>query len=559
MKIKTAVLNGKPDAGNPHVRFDEGEVPAAKPRRGSLLYKKLSFAALVALMVGAAFAASDAELAKLVAEDLARPVRPGGVGGQEFWNANALWFVYPPAFDFPAVEGAEKYQFRVIDSAGKVHEFTDANPKASLVKVWGELPDGMNVLWWEASGWGPLRQASRVFWKMAPYRPGSYPKPPYGYGEAVRRGYGYVLDLKFMRTFVETGKPDPEYLLNCYPAKMDTGLINGMICCAKVVPERREDALRLARAAADHLLAVSQPADAPLAYFPPTYSGQSRTAKEYAGMNMLRYPAFAAQAYLSLHDVTKERKYLDAAFGIAATYLRLQGEDGTWYLKLYEKDGRPVNPNRLQPLGVVDLFDEVFRRTGDAAYRAAADRAFAFVEKGPLHDWNWEGQFEDILPCGKYVNLSKPMACDAALYLLRRWPKDAGRIAQAREILRFSEDQFVLWEVPEPAAWLRYFGMPSWKYNYRLPAVIEQYHYRELIDASAAKLIRTYLALYRATGNPLDLAKARTLGDSCVRMQRENGRIPTLWNRLDAADVQEDWVDCMIETLGALQELDEAK
>ena len=32
-------LDGKPYAGNPHVRFDEGEVaPAAKPRRGSLLY-----------------------------------------------------------------------------------------------------------------------------------------------------------------------------------------------------------------------------------------------------------------------------------------------------------------------------------------------------------------------------------------------------------------------------------------------------------------------------------------------------------------------------------------
>ena len=33
-------LNGKPYAGNPHVRFDEGEVaPAATPRRGSLLYR----------------------------------------------------------------------------------------------------------------------------------------------------------------------------------------------------------------------------------------------------------------------------------------------------------------------------------------------------------------------------------------------------------------------------------------------------------------------------------------------------------------------------------------
>ena len=44
-------LNGKPYAGNPHVRFDEGEVaPAATPRRGSLLYSaNRSLVRLVAL------------------------------------------------------------------------------------------------------------------------------------------------------------------------------------------------------------------------------------------------------------------------------------------------------------------------------------------------------------------------------------------------------------------------------------------------------------------------------------------------------------------------------
>ena len=40
--MTNAALRGKPDAGNPHVRFDEGEVaPAATPRRGSLLYKEV--------------------------------------------------------------------------------------------------------------------------------------------------------------------------------------------------------------------------------------------------------------------------------------------------------------------------------------------------------------------------------------------------------------------------------------------------------------------------------------------------------------------------------------
>lgn len=42
--MTNAILRGKPDAGNPHVRFDEGEVASAKPRRGSLLYTKWSSA-----------------------------------------------------------------------------------------------------------------------------------------------------------------------------------------------------------------------------------------------------------------------------------------------------------------------------------------------------------------------------------------------------------------------------------------------------------------------------------------------------------------------------------
>ena len=50
-------LNGKPYAGNPHVRFDEGEVAsAATPRRGSLLYKSF---ARITLVSSLAFAAAE--------------------------------------------------------------------------------------------------------------------------------------------------------------------------------------------------------------------------------------------------------------------------------------------------------------------------------------------------------------------------------------------------------------------------------------------------------------------------------------------------------------------
>ena len=55
-------LNGKPYVGNPHVRFDEGEVAsAATPRRGSLLYKhSIMFAAIAALCAAIAPALSRA-------------------------------------------------------------------------------------------------------------------------------------------------------------------------------------------------------------------------------------------------------------------------------------------------------------------------------------------------------------------------------------------------------------------------------------------------------------------------------------------------------------------
>ncbi|MBQ3096731.1 MAG: VOC family protein [Kiritimatiellae bacterium] len=46
---KREAINGKPYAGNPHVRFDEGEVASATPRRRSLLYKMVFSVAACAI------------------------------------------------------------------------------------------------------------------------------------------------------------------------------------------------------------------------------------------------------------------------------------------------------------------------------------------------------------------------------------------------------------------------------------------------------------------------------------------------------------------------------
>ena len=516
---------------------------------------QVRWAAAAALLALPAAAVTNEELAKLVEEDVAKPVRPVGVGGQaEYWNVNATWFMYPPEFAFPAKKGADGYRVRIVDTNGKVRCFEQTNGVVSLEKFWMELPAGRTEVWcdayWKWPHWTVARNF-RVFWKMAPYAPGSYPKAPRGYAEAAKKCSEYLLAMPWLKSYAETGKPDMTYKLNTYPTKMDAAVVNLMVDVAHLLPGRRADALKLARAAADHLLALAQPKDAPLAGFTPTYLGENYTSKDYAGMTMLDYPCRAGTAWLKLYGETKDEKYLVAAKLVGETYRKLQGEDGTWYLKVYEKTGEPVTGNRLHPGSVIDFMDELFAATGDARFREVADRAFGFYERGPLRDWNWEGQFEDVEPSGKYENLTKHPACSLAIRIVNRWPKDAKRLAQARELLRFAEDQFVVWERPQgddATSQLAVFGK-DWDVK---PAVVEQYYYREAVDASADKLINTYLALYRASGNPLDLAKARTLGDSVVRVQRPDGRIPTIWSLGNVDNLQSDWMNCMAASVQAL-------
>ena len=57
--MTNATLNGKPYAGNPHVRFEVGESSIGKPRRGSLLYNKLMIASLSVAAFGLAAVAQE--------------------------------------------------------------------------------------------------------------------------------------------------------------------------------------------------------------------------------------------------------------------------------------------------------------------------------------------------------------------------------------------------------------------------------------------------------------------------------------------------------------------
>ena len=549
---------------------------------------KFFLASCFTVGVLAAFAdAPEAErsLVAAVAADLERPVRPGGVDGRPFWNVNGrgMRYIYPPAFDFAAVQGAAKYRFTVIDDVLNEHVFESAHPFADLSPVWKEIPVGYVRVQVDARtadgrvlGGGGVRR----FWRAAPYEPGAYAGRPWSYSECVRRYYPVLFNHGNSQHFLKHGTPDGVTdLFNIYPSKMNSALVRGMVRYSRMGGKHAGDALKIAKAAADFMISISQPADAPLANFPPTYSameGQKTNFanRRFAGQVMLVYPAVMGIAYLELHEACGDARYLDAAIGIARTYERLQLPEGTWYVKMHEIDGSPVvgepdaRPILLIPTRVCDFMDRLATATGDARWREVERRAFAYVENGPLRTWDWSAQFEDTPPTEGHRNPSSVEAMGVARYILRRFPQDAARRGQARELMRWVEDQFVFWRKPCRAdgrsvltgpergfrPWVRPDdpeGRPFSEWI-DVPGVTEKYTWSVMENSLAASMMSLYLDFYRLEKDELCLAKAKTLGDSIVRVQQMggDGEIASEWFASYAVGARcpHIWMNCSVST-----------
>ena len=528
----------------------------------------------------------------VAAEDLSKPVRPGGVDGRPFWNRYSVHFLYAPAFDFQPVAGAERYRFTVTDDRLVEHVFDATRPTDALSPVWNALPAGfakVTVDGVDAGGRVCGRSGERRFWKSRPFA-AAESRIPWGYGAAATRYFEWLFEQPNTVSFREKGVPNGGDLdlLEIYPSKMNASLIRAMLHYAERCPERREAALRTARAVADYMLSISQPADAPLAHFTPTYWKKENQTSDFAsvryrGQNMLVYPALMAGAFLDLYGVTSDEKYFRAAAGIAETYAKLQLANGTWYLKVWEKDASPVleegdaKPYYLVPSDVALFLLRFGRQTGDVRWTAIVDRAIGYLDCGPLRTYDWAAQFEDTEQTRGYIGQCSAPPMGVASLLLERFPHDERRLAQVRELVAWVEDQFVLWRRPcRPDG----FGILSEKHEgfspqwngghpkfvfenwFDVPTVAEKYRYFHPETGLSAKLIRLYLKLNRATGDALFLEKARAFGDGLVKFQAFAGgrKIPTHYWKDDfrGNDGHSDWTNCGVAAALGLEALSEA-
>ena len=508
--------------------------------------------------------------------------RPWGVAPDgTVWTVHATRFQFAPCLGFEKVEGAVSYRSEVVDD---FHNFTNVvagTPTADLAPVWDAFPVGyvsVTCRGYDAQGRAVGEAGRRTVWKKAAFDPARYEPRAMSYALAETRILEGYLKLPQTAHLQRTGEIDLEsYPLNGYPSKM---LSSEIVALCGFAGKGRWDAsdnarlVDLARKAADFMIAYSVPAGQPLEYLPRTYHEKGSEYGRFKGEQdriHLVYPSKGGLALVELYRTTKDAKYLEAAERIARTYLRLQEKDGTWPMLLNARTGARYNANRLVPLEAMLFLEALFDVTGKAEYRACSDRAFAFLENGPLKNWNWEGQFEDgsKLKITTHQNLSNFPANMTASYLVRRFPHDPVRLAQAEAICRFVEDQFVDWEPPyangrsnvengreDDGTW-DWFCRPTSAWS--TPCVMEQYKCYYPVDASAAKTINTLIDVGQATGKAVYLRKARAIADAQTRMIESDGFINT-WS---LKGVRRDdfrhhmWINCTMEMMSAFGRLAE--
>ena len=483
-----------------------------------------------------------AAMHELAVADSLVPVRPGAPGRRPFWNAHSKCFTFAPAFDFKEVPVAAGYRFTVKSKdGGWSGTFSAGKPWASLAPVWKDVPVGEVVVEVEAmkaNGQSVGLAGKREFRRNAVFH-GPYHDKVFPYEEIPIRLCKAVMRDPYWKQFLKTGGP---YDSGMYPSLFEgDGVVLSMAFYARSAPSAADtkDALTMAGNAARNLLSESFAANDALPYFPPCYakrlplpSEEKFYAKDPLTPNhvMMHYPAWAAVAYLDLHDVTKEKDFFDAALRIAQTYVKTQQANGTWRLRMNAKTGEVLSRNDLVPIPIIELYERLWRQYDRQEFRTPMTAAFDWMMNNTVKQFNFEAQYSDVAPMQDYTNLSGNRAGEMAAFLFRHAEERPDLVSVAEEILRMEEDQFILWERPfDP--------------KFFTPCGLEQYAYYMPVNYSAVVYFDACAAAYRVTGKPLYLAKAITMLNAFTWiMEKSNGVLPSLMK--PGVESLEGWPNC---------------
>jgi len=497
-------------------------------------------------------------------QEYLQSVHPGIKGEVPFWNRYSFKFIYAPAFDFEDIEGASSYIYSVIADKDSL-SFTADNPREDLSAIWNDIPIGkasLRVQGVDKEGNAVGEVQKREFERDNPFC-GPYDPAPRDYEEAAVRAAEFIHNSSVAQGWLKDTVPDMSYMLNCYPNKIWGGTIRIECFLAKHKPEYREEALKVAHAAADALISHAQSADGALPFFPPTYfwrEGEQliwyiqRVIDRNRDYTMFVDAVMAAGALLDLYDTTKEKKYFEFACNIADSYRKMQAEDGSWPVKVNWHTGESITPARCMPTTILQLAQRLRDQYGVKGYEQMISTTEDWLWENTIANFNFNGQFEDVTVSDKamYQNLTNTIAVDCVEYFLGKPKPTQKELDACIEMTRFAEDQFTRWHSD-----IKNNADAIATGDFTTPYVFEQYSFQCPIDASTVGVATAWMLIYESTGDMLALAKAKALVDSIVKVQDpECGCIPTTLYQSADVDISEHWVNCTFISIDALMHLD---
>lgn len=502
----------------------------------NMRFKSLAYAYIVisvAGILGSSGCATVQDKSKRLNAEAAKeyltPIRPASEGRNPCWNEFCKKFIYAPAFDVKAVEGADNYKFIIKEHDGVGEwSFTSTDPCADLSPIWASVPPSkvdLTVLAIDGKENVLDTAYKRSFLRDFPFE-GPYNSNVRPYREAAIMAALYIHKTPGAQKFKETFVPDLDlYSHFTYANKVIGGLISVEAKIAEYVPSLKEEALLIARNAARFLIDQSRPEGDRLEYFPPTYYGDRVASKNdwNVGRTMTMDACYSGDAFLDLFRVTGDSLYYDMALKIADTFMKIQNEDGSFPIKVYFETGEPVNEVKAMLHPILNYTRRLENEYGVTRYADMSARAAKWMKEVALETFDLTGQFEDVTVEGlkPYQNLTNCTASPYASYILRGHPS-AEEIEDARDLIRLSEDQFVHWNALPNKDGVRPIATPC---------VYEQHRYQVPVDNSSCNVANAYLDLYEATGDELAFAKAKALVDNLTVVQDiTNGKIPTTFD-----------------------------
>lgn len=486
------------------------------------------------------------------AREYLKPIRPASEGRNPCWNGFARKFIYAPAFDFEKVENAVSYRYTVSDTRKpeKVWSFDASTPDADLSPIWNDIYPAdvhLTVDALDAKGNVLKTVGDRTFLRDFPFE-APYPGKALPYRESAMRAALYIHRMPAVQAWKNQTVPDLSYQLNAYPNKMTGATLSNEAFIAQNIPSFREEALQIARNAAQFLIDQSRPEGHPLEFFPPTFYEDKASSgwAENVGTTMVMDATMAGKGFLNLFVATGDSLYLDRALKIADTYQKLQYEDGSFPVKVNYETGEPINNGRAMLEPILRYASRLRKEFGIEKYKEMEDKANAWMHKYPLESFDLAGSFEDTYRLGNtqpYQNLTNCTAAPYASYLLQQENISEQDLKDAIDLIRMSEDQFVHWNyLPDDVTHVREIPTPS---------VFEQYFCYEPVDDSSANMVNAYLDLYAITGDKLLLEKSKALMDHLTILQNQvTGMILTI-----DEPVEFFWINCSFITQTTLLRL----